>query len=59
MPAALAKHLPFLSPSKRAELFGSITAAAEYPMGDPVRVGVIAGVFLSNTAGPTGVHYTS
>jgi hypothetical protein len=41
MPAALAQTLPFLSAEKRAELFGSITAAAEYPMGDPVRTGVI------------------
>jgi hypothetical protein len=41
MPGALAQNLPSLSVEKRAELFGSITAAAEYPMGDPIRTGVI------------------
>jgi hypothetical protein len=54
MPAALAKHLPFLSPGKRRELFGSITAAAAYPLGSPVREGVIAGSspFPFANAGP-------
>jgi hypothetical protein len=40
MPAALAEYLPQLSAAERAELFGSITAAAQYPPGDPVRAGV-------------------
>jgi hypothetical protein len=43
MPSALAKHLDFVSASERAELFGSIAAAAAYPVGHPVREGVIKG----------------
>ncbi|KAJ7510037.1 major facilitator superfamily domain-containing protein [Mycena galericulata] len=42
MPSKLALHLPFLSPSEREVLFGSITEAAGRPRGDPVREGVIS-----------------
>ncbi|KAJ7632776.1 drug:h+ antiporter [Roridomyces roridus] len=42
MPDKLAEHLPFLSQVERDILFGSITAAAGKPRGDPVREGVIA-----------------
>lgn len=42
MPANLEKYLPWLTDEKRAELFGSITLAASYPLGDPVREGVIS-----------------
>ncbi|KAG1814292.1 MFS general substrate transporter [Suillus subaureus] len=41
MPDNLEKYLPWLTDEKRAELFGSITLAASYPLGDPVREGVI------------------
>ncbi|KAH6874654.1 ferrichrome-type siderophore transporter [Coprinopsis sp. MPI-PUGE-AT-0042] len=41
MPDELAKNLPFLDEATRAKLFGSITAAATYPRGDPIREGVI------------------
>jgi len=41
MPANLEKYLPWLSDEQRAELYGSITLAASYPRGDPVREGVI------------------
>ncbi|KAG1854483.1 major facilitator superfamily domain-containing protein [Suillus subalutaceus] len=40
--ANLEKYLPWLTDEKRAELFGSITLAASYPLGDPVREGVIS-----------------
>lgn len=43
MPAQLEKHLPFLTPERRAELFGSILLAREKPRGDPTREGVILG----------------
>ena len=43
MPGYLAKFLPFLDEATRAELFGSISLAAEYPSGDPIRTGVIQG----------------
>ncbi|KAG1727559.1 major facilitator superfamily domain-containing protein [Suillus paluster] len=42
MPANLEKYLPWLSDEQRAELYGSITLAAGYPRGDPVREGVIS-----------------
>ncbi|KAJ6630603.1 drug:h+ antiporter [Mycena sp. CBHHK59/15] len=42
MPARLAQHLPSLSQHERDVLFGSITAAASKPRGDPVREGVIS-----------------
>ncbi|KAG2753577.1 MFS general substrate transporter [Suillus brevipes Sb2] len=41
MPGNLEKYLPWLSDEQRAELYGSITLAASYPRGDPVREGVI------------------
>ncbi|KAG2353161.1 major facilitator superfamily domain-containing protein [Suillus spraguei] len=41
MPVNLEKYLPWLSDEQRAELYGSITLAASYPPGDPVREGVI------------------
>lgn len=41
MPVNLAKYLPWLTDEQRAELYGSITLAASYPRGDPVREGVI------------------
>jgi len=43
MPGNLAKFLPFLDEATRAQLFGSISLAAEYPLGDPIRTGVIQG----------------
>ena len=43
MPANLARFLPFLDEATRAELFGSILLAAKYPLGDPIRTGVIQG----------------
>ena len=43
MPGYLAKFLPFLDEATRAKLFGSISLAAEYPSGDPIRTGVIQG----------------
>ena len=43
MPGNLAKFLPFLDEATRAKLFGSISLAAEYPLGDPIRTGVIQG----------------
>jgi hypothetical protein len=43
MPGNLEKYLPWLSDEQRAELYGSITLAASYPRGDPVREGVING----------------
>ena len=43
MPGNLAKFLPFLDEATRAELFGSIFLAAKYPLGDPIRTGVIQG----------------
>lgn len=43
MPRRLAFHLPFLTDEQRAELFGSIYAAAAYPRGNPIREGVIGG----------------
>jgi hypothetical protein len=45
MPDNLEKYLPWLTDEQRAELFGSITSAASYPLGDPVREGVISGTF--------------
>jgi MFS family permease len=42
MPDNLEKYLPWLTDEQRAELFGSITSAASYPLGDPVREGVIS-----------------
>lgn len=41
MPSNLEKYLPWLTDEQRAELYGSITLAASYPRGDPVREGVI------------------
>ncbi|KAG1723279.1 major facilitator superfamily domain-containing protein [Suillus lakei] len=41
MPVNLEKYLPWLTDEQRAELYGSITLAASYPQGDPVREGVI------------------
>ncbi|KII88069.1 hypothetical protein PLICRDRAFT_176809 [Plicaturopsis crispa FD-325 SS-3] len=41
MPANLAKYLPTLSDSARAELYGSIASVAAIPRGDPTREGVI------------------
>lgn len=46
MPAALAEHLPDVSAETRAELFGSIAIAIKYPLGHPIREGVIAGLSL-------------
>jgi hypothetical protein len=46
MPANLEKYLPWLSDEQRAELYGSITLAASYPLSDPVREGVISGAFI-------------
>lgn len=43
MPDNLARFLPFLDEATRAELFGSISLATEYPLGDPIRKGVIQG----------------
>jgi hypothetical protein len=43
MPGRLARYLPALSADQRAQLFWSITAAAAYPRGDPIREGVIHG----------------
>ena len=43
MPGNLARFLPFLDEATRAELFGSILLAAKYPLGDPIRTGVIQG----------------
>jgi hypothetical protein len=45
MPSNLEKYLPWLTDAQRAELYGSITLAASYPRGDPVREGVINGTF--------------
>ncbi|KAG2338806.1 drug:h+ antiporter [Suillus weaverae] len=42
MPVNLEKYLPWLTDEQRAELYGSITLAASYPRGDPVREGVIS-----------------
>jgi hypothetical protein len=50
MPANLEKYLPWLSDEQRAELYGSITLAASYPLGDPVREGVISGAFIPSCA---------
>lgn len=44
MPEKLAKHLPQLSASERATLFGSITSVTQYPRGNPIREGVISGL---------------
>jgi len=41
MPSNLEKYLPSLSAEERAELFGSIRSAASYPLGHPIREGVI------------------
>ncbi|KXN85124.1 Siderophore iron transporter 3 [Leucoagaricus sp. SymC.cos] len=41
MPGKLAKCLSFLPADQQAELFSSITAAIQYPRGNPVREGVI------------------
>jgi len=43
MPGNLARFLPFLDEATRAELFGSILLAVKYPLGDPIRTGVIQG----------------
>jgi hypothetical protein len=43
MPEQLDIHLPFLNATERAEIFGSITIAAEQPLDSPIRQGVIAG----------------
>lgn len=48
MPDNLAKNLPQLSAEQREELFGSITDVLTYPRGDPVREGVIAGMFSAH-----------
>ncbi|KAK7020478.1 major facilitator superfamily domain-containing protein [Favolaschia claudopus] len=42
MPSKLAEYLPFLSPSERDKLYGSLNEAASKPRGDPVREGVIS-----------------
>lgn len=42
MPSALQRHLPDVPQKTRDELFGSITVAAAYPFGDPIREGVVA-----------------
>jgi len=41
MPKELAKHLPFLNETTRAQLFGSIALVGAYPVDDPIRVGAI------------------
>ncbi|KAG1847454.1 major facilitator superfamily domain-containing protein [Suillus tomentosus] len=41
MPGNLEKYLPSLTNEERAELFGSIRSAASYPLGHPIREGVI------------------
>lgn len=46
MPQNLAKFLPDLPQELRDTLFGSITMAAGYPLGDPTREGVISGMTL-------------
>lgn len=43
MPMNLARYLPALSDSARAELYGSIASVAAIPRGDPTREGVILG----------------
>ncbi|KAG2131593.1 major facilitator superfamily domain-containing protein [Suillus bovinus] len=42
MPFNLEKYLPWLTNEERAELYGSIKLAASYPLGHPVREGVIS-----------------
>jgi hypothetical protein len=49
MPTELAKNLPFLDEATRAQLFGSIASAAAYPRGDPIREGVIIGMFYPSS----------
>lgn len=41
MPSALERYLPDVPEKVREELFGSISEAAKYPFGDPIREGVI------------------
>ncbi|KAK8865789.1 hypothetical protein IAR55_000936 [Kwoniella newhampshirensis] len=42
MPKELAKHVPTNNATLLAELFGSITDIALYPVDDPIRIGAIA-----------------
>ena len=44
MPQKLAKHLPDVNATYRAELFGSITLVTALPYDDPIRQGVISGM---------------
>ncbi len=46
MPGKLAKHLPNLSEANRTALYDSITTVTAYPIGDPIREGVISGTFF-------------
>ena len=43
MPGKMREHLPGLSQEERDGLFGSITDVRKRPLGDPVRMGVVAG----------------
>ncbi|KJA24470.1 hypothetical protein HYPSUDRAFT_200666 [Hypholoma sublateritium FD-334 SS-4] len=45
MPIKLVFYLPSLSAEDRATLFGSLVAVTAYPRGNPIREGVISGVF--------------
>jgi len=62
MPRRLELHLPFLTDEERAQLFGSIYAAAQYPRGNPIREGVIGGkhsLFYSVAVSLIGLSTTS
>nr|XP_018267067.1 uncharacterized protein I303_01050 [Kwoniella dejecticola CBS 10117]OBR89225.1 hypothetical protein I303_01050 [Kwoniella dejecticola CBS 10117] len=41
MPAALAKHVPTTNATLLADLYGSITQIATFPINDPIRLGAI------------------
>ena len=43
MEHGLAGFLPFLDEAAHAGVFGSIYLTAKYPLGDPIRMGVIQG----------------
>lgn len=47
MPSNLAKYLPSLSDSERLKLYGNISSVLDIPRGDPVREGVIEGLFVA------------
>ena len=54
MPGRLRAHLPWLDEAERGALFGSITDVRKRPLGDPVRMGVVAGERLVASVCETG-----